>query len=95
MNDRRRPWKDELVRSVLDSHGRRREGDIGPVPGIAAHKKYRPFAVVTTVDPSQPSTLAAHMPWVEGMKMIDHKPTVYVCRNFACDAPSTDASVLS
>jgi len=60
----------------------------------AAHKKYRPFAVITAVDPSLPSTIAAHMPWVEGMKMIDNQPTVYVCRNFACETPSVDPGVL-
>ena len=57
---------------------------------IAAHKKYRPFAVVTRIDPKDQAALSAHMPWVAGMKMIDGKPTVYVCRDFACDAPSTD-----
>jgi uncharacterized protein YyaL (SSP411 family) len=35
------------------------------------------------------------MPWVAGMKMIDGKATVYLCRGFACAAPSTDVSVLA
>jgi len=61
---------------------------------LAAHKKYRPFAVVTLVDPSQQSALAGHMPWMAGMTMVDGKATVYVCRGFACDAPSTDPAVL-
>jgi uncharacterized protein len=60
----------------------------------AAHKKYRPFAVVTFVDPSQQSAIAGHMPWIKDMKMIDGKATVYVCRGFACDAPSTDPAVI-
>jgi uncharacterized protein YyaL (SSP411 family) len=60
----------------------------------AAHRKYRPFAVMTLVDPSQQETMARHMPWIAQMKMIDNRPTVYVCRGFACDAPSTDAAVL-
>jgi uncharacterized protein YyaL (SSP411 family) len=59
----------------------------------AAHKKYRPFAVVTRVDPSEQAALAAHMPWTSAMKMIDGKATAYVCRGFACDAPSTDPAV--
>jgi uncharacterized protein YyaL (SSP411 family) len=62
---------------------------------IAAHKKYRPFAVVTLVDPSQHADLAAQMPWLADMKMIDGKATVYLCRGFACDAPSNDPAVLS
>ena len=28
------------------------------------------------------------------MKMIGDQATVYVCRGFACDAPSTDPAVL-
>ena len=60
----------------------------------AANKKYRPFAVITRVDPGDQAAIAAHMPWIAGMKMIDGKATVYVCRGFACDAPSTDPAVL-
>jgi uncharacterized protein YyaL (SSP411 family) len=62
---------------------------------IAAHKKYRPFAVVTLVDPAQQSALAEHMPWIADMKMIDGKATAYVCRGFVCEAPSTDPAVLA
>jgi uncharacterized protein YyaL (SSP411 family) len=61
---------------------------------LAAHRQYRPFAVITLVDPSQQAALAAHMPWIADMKMIDGKATVYVCRGFACDAPSTDPAIL-
>ena len=62
---------------------------------IAAHKKYRPFAVVTRIDPKDQAALSAHMPWIAGMRMIDGKPAVYVCRGFVCDAPSTDPAVLA
>ena len=61
----------------------------------AAHKKYRPFAVVTRVDPADQPAIAAHLPWIADMKMLDGKPTAYVCRGFACDAPSTDPAVFS
>ena len=60
----------------------------------AAHRTYRPFAVMTLVDPSQQDGIARHMPWIAQMKMIDGQPTVYVCRGFACDAPSTDPAAL-
>ena len=60
---------------------------------IAANTKYRPFAVMTLVDPSHQQALAAHMPWIADMNMIDNKATVYICRGFACDAPSTDPGV--
>ena len=60
----------------------------------AAHKKYRPFAVVTLVTPDQQAALASHMPWTMDMKMIDGKATVYVCKGFVCNAPSTDPAAL-
>jgi hypothetical protein len=50
--------------------------------------------VITQFDPSEQQALAVHMPWVRDMKMIDGKATVYVCRGFACDAPSVDPGVL-
>ena len=60
----------------------------------AAHRTFRPFAVITYVEPSLKAELSQHMPWIESMTMIDNKATVYVCRGFACDAPSTDPVVL-
>jgi uncharacterized protein YyaL (SSP411 family) len=27
--------------------------------------------------------------------MVDHQPTAYVCRGYACDKPVTDANALS
>jgi uncharacterized protein YyaL (SSP411 family) len=62
---------------------------------VAAHKKYRPFAVTVGVDPEDQAALSVHMPWVAGMKMIEGKPTAYLCRGFVCDAPSTDPAVLA
>jgi uncharacterized protein YyaL (SSP411 family) len=59
----------------------------------AANDAYRPFAVITLVDPLEQRALAEQMPWVAEMKMIGDKATAYVCRNFACDTPSTDPAV--
>jgi uncharacterized protein len=59
----------------------------------AANQKYRPFSVITRVDPSDQAALAVHMPWIAQMKLIDGKATAYVCRGFTCDAPSTDPGV--
>jgi uncharacterized protein YyaL (SSP411 family) len=59
----------------------------------AANKAYRPFAVFALVDPDAQSALAFHMPWIAGMKMMGDKATAYVCRGFACDAPSNDPGV--
>ena len=60
---------------------------------LAANKQYRPFSVIALVDPLEQAALAAQMPWVAGMKMIDDKATAYVCRGFVCSAPSTDPGV--
>jgi uncharacterized protein YyaL (SSP411 family) len=59
-----------------------------------ANRKYRPFAVMVRVDPARQASLAEHMPWVAKMNLLHSQPTVYVCRNFACDAPSTNPEVL-
>ena len=61
----------------------------------AAHRRYRPFAVMVSIDPSAQSALAAHLPWVATMKMIEGKATAYVCRGFACEAPSVDPGALA
>jgi uncharacterized protein YyaL (SSP411 family) len=72
--------------------GRRGEADTQAM-WQAAHQRYRPFAVVVPADPSEQAALAVHMPWVAEMKMIDNRATAYVCRDFACDAPSTNPGV--
>jgi uncharacterized protein YyaL (SSP411 family) len=71
----------------------RRDADDTKRMWLAANRHYRPFAVLTPVDPGQQQALAVHMPWIAEMKMIDDKATAYVCRGFACDAPSTDPVV--
>jgi len=56
---------------------------------IAANKDYRPFAVMTLVDPSHQAALAVHMPWIAQMKMIDNKATAYVCQRIPrCSCPA-------
>jgi hypothetical protein len=60
---------------------------------LAANRRYRPFSVITLVDPFEQTTLAAQMPWVADMKMIDGRATAYVCKGFVCNAPSTDPGV--
>jgi uncharacterized protein YyaL (SSP411 family) len=62
---------------------------------LAANRTFRPFAVMALVTPGTREAIAEHMPWTKDMKMIDGKATAYVCRGFACDAPSTDPAVLA
>jgi len=37
---------------------------------------------------------AAGIPLLEGRGVVDGKPTAYVCRNYACELPVTDAAAL-
>ena len=56
---------------------------------------YLPFAVVVPVEPGERQTaLARALPIIESMHMRDGRPTAYVCRDFTCGEPATDASSL-
>jgi uncharacterized protein YyaL (SSP411 family) len=55
-------------------------------------RRYRPFATVVPVDPgTKQSRLAALLPWVESMRLVDGRAAGYVCRDFACQQPANDA----
>jgi uncharacterized protein len=62
----------------------------------AANRRYRPFAQVLRVEPGEEQQrLASLLPWVSGMAPIDGTAAAYICRNFTCDAPTTDPARLS
>ena len=56
---------------------------------------YRPTAVLVRVDPARQEALAKLLPWIASMGMRDGKATAYVCREFACQAPTTDPATLA
>ena len=57
---------------------------------------YLPFAVRVTVEPGQRQTaLVRQLPFVEGLTLRGGQATAYVCSNFACREPVTDADRLA
>ena len=56
-----------------------------------AQRRFRPFTVMLPVEPGDPQrALAEVLPWVAPMRMFDDHATAYICRDFRCDAPTTD-----
>jgi uncharacterized protein YyaL (SSP411 family) len=56
--------------------------------------KYLPTAIDVPVDPPQHEELARLLPWISSMGMRDARATAYVCRDFTCQAPTTDPATL-
>jgi uncharacterized protein YyaL (SSP411 family) len=61
---------------------------------IARH--YLPFAVTVPVRPgSQQQALAGVLPFIGAMRPLGGAPTAFVCRDFACREPVSDAGALA
>jgi hypothetical protein len=56
--------------------------------------QYRPTALTIRIDPSRHDALAKVLPWTASMEMRDGKAMAYVCRDFACEAPTGDPGAL-
>ncbi|MCB0253367.1 MAG: thioredoxin domain-containing protein [Anaerolineae bacterium] len=58
--------------------------------------RFLPNAVVALAPSAEAADQAApYAPLLAGRRQIDGKPTVYVCENFACQLPVTDAQALA
>lgn len=58
--------------------------------------RYLPFAIVVPVAPgAHQQALAAVLPWVGAMTEVDGRSAAYVCRDFTCARPVTDAGDLA
>jgi uncharacterized protein YyaL (SSP411 family) len=57
-------------------------------------RRYLPTAVVVPVSGSNAAALARLLPWTEALRVREERATVYVCRDFACQTPTTSPSEL-
>ncbi len=60
----------------------------------AARAGFAPFRHTILLDEKSREFFASRQEFLREMKQLDGKPTAYVCQNFACQAPTTDASAL-
>ncbi|MBI2818428.1 MAG: thioredoxin domain-containing protein [Acidobacteria bacterium] len=62
----------------------------------AIYSSYLPNKIVALLDPAWPDAaeITRCVPLLADKKMLDGKPTAYVCRNYACQAPATDVATL-
>ena len=58
----------------------------------AARAGFAPFRHTLLLDQASREFWVGRQPFVAEMKPIEGKPTAYVCRDFACQAPTTDAA---
>jgi hypothetical protein len=57
-------------------------------------RHYLPTTIVVPLAVSTRTRLSELLPWTASMKEVDGRATAYLCRNFACEAPTTDAGEL-
>jgi uncharacterized protein YyaL (SSP411 family) len=60
-----------------------------------AGQHYLPFTVIVPIADAHRDGLARVLPWTSAMTPRDGIATAYVCRAFACDAPTSSAAELS
>jgi hypothetical protein len=59
------------------------------------HSHFLPTRILILADGSDGQSFLSSSPFLGTLKMIDNKPTVYVCENYACQLPTSDPAVLS
>jgi uncharacterized protein YyaL (SSP411 family) len=59
------------------------------------HDRFIPNKILLLADPVKGrNELASHMPFIEGLSMIDGRSTAYVCEDYSCQLPTTDPTVV-
>jgi len=56
--------------------------------------RYLPTTIVVPLAPAARARISELLPWTTSMKEVDGRATAYLCRDFACEAPMTDAGEL-
>jgi uncharacterized protein YyaL (SSP411 family) len=56
---------------------------------------YLPTAIVIPLAPERRHSVGDLLPWTTSMKEAGGRATAYLCRNFACEAPTNDAEELA
>ena len=56
--------------------------------------RYLPTTIVVPLAPAARARISELLPWTTSMKEVDGRATAYLCRDFACEAPTTDAGEL-
>ncbi len=102
----RSPFSSERMLSALDFYHRRpkeiafvcKAGDTAGADALvaAAWRTYVPNAVFARLveGAKDAEAIARRVPLLAGKKTLDGKPTAYVCENYACQAPTTEAKTL-
>jgi uncharacterized protein YyaL (SSP411 family) len=60
-----------------------------------ARRRYLPTTIVVPLGPDHRDKLSDLLPWTASMKGVGGRATAYLCHNFACEAPTTDAGELA
>jgi uncharacterized protein YyaL (SSP411 family) len=67
--------------------------DTKALQAVARHH-YLPTTIVVPVAPASLDQVAALLPWIAGLKTAGGRATAYLCRDFVCESPTTDAGEL-
>ncbi len=60
------------------------------------HARFVPNKVILLADGGEGQrTLASYVPFIEGVRMIDGRPTAYICEDYACQLPTSDRVVVA
>ena len=68
-------------------------GDTRALTEVVRHH-YMPTAVVVPISDAQREALSRLLPWTSSMRQKEGRATVYVCRDFSCQTPTTSVDEL-